>query len=398
MRGLAVSLLFAAVGLAAETPGVSSPPGGLARFCCLSALPSGQAVFLDAAAAELWQWDGSRWQTFAKLSPLPCTPTAFAIDPPGHQVAVACRGLKSPSRAEVFTTTVDGGAAGGWRKLPPVPLAAVVSLAFHRESWEVAGVPCVGALGNCEPGGVGPRAGSSFPAWFRWEENRWTPRGTATWDPHWEKLVEAACRKPQLSHPRPCQRYPHLERMLQLATAQYGFSAQSVLLAPTASGGLWAGPASGQSFKLLTNADAAVEVRVGQDPPPLVDIETPASYQEPRRAALGPVQGTLRHQIPVRRYLAAATFGERLYLLRKGERWELVVSDPDATRSVPLPTAQELCPPGPFPGFYGPCSLAVGPSFVVTGPPWVVVALPEGWDRKPGEPQERPEGLPTHRD
>lgn len=370
-----------------SSPGAASPPGGLDRFCCLHPQPSGQVLFLDAAAAELWQWDGSQWKKSAQLPPLPCTPTAFATDPSVRQVAVACHERNAASPGVIFDTSLANGATEGWRRLPPLPLATVASVAFYRASWEVAGHPCRGEAGNCGEGRWRSPANSTFPAWVRWEENRWKTRRTASWDPQWQEVVDDACKRAQLSHRRPCQRYPLLEWMLQDVVAHYGFLAKSYVLAANASGKLWAGPADGERFELLGETAEAFQVLVSQGPPPFAEVETPVSFREPRRPAFGPVQGTIRHQVPVRRYLAAAALGERLYLLRKGERWELVACEPGATWTVPLPTSYELCPPGSFPGFYGRCQLAVGKTFVVVGPPWVVLALPEGWDRKPAEPQ-----------
>lgn len=373
-----------------QSPGATAPPGGLDRFCCLHQVSAGKALFLDAATAELWLWDGQVWAKAAQLPPLPCLPQALAADPAVAQVAVACTESESTSRPRVFTATLKGEPGGSWRELPPVPLAAVTSLAFHRESWEVAGPPC--AVGRCGPEKEVLRRGSSFPTWFRWEKGKWQQRGTATLDPEWEKLVEAACKVAQLSHPKPCQRYPNLARLFEVnGIAYYGLSSQRLLLASTSSGKLWAASASGRHVELLSESGKVAEFPRDPGPQPLAEVEMFVTlYPDPPtrspRLVQTPVEGLVRLSVPAPRFLAAAALGEELYLLRKTERWELLVVQPQSMWTVSLPTSQELCSPSPFPGLYGPCSLAVGTSFVVTGPPWVVLPLPQGWNQKPENP------------
>lgn len=387
MRTLRACLAAVFLLAAWESPGATLPPGGLDRFCCLHPLPSGKVLFLDAVTAELWLWDGQTWARAAQLPPLPCVPQAFATDPAVAQVAVPCTGSGSTRRPKVLITSLKGEPGAPWRELPPVPLADVTSLAFHRQSWEVAGPPC--ALGRCGPEPTVLRRGATFPTWFRWEMGQWQKRGTATWDPQWEKLAEAACKVPQLSHPKPCQRYPDLAKIFEAGgVASYGLSSQRFLLAATSSGNLWAASASGRRLELLSESGKAADLPGDQGPQPLAEAEMFVSLSPapPTRSFQGvkrQVQGLARLWVPVERFLAAAALGEELYLLQKTERWELVVAQPQGTWTVSLPTSQELCHPGPFPGPYGRCFLAVGPSFVVTGPPWVVVPLPEGWNQKP---------------
>lgn len=396
MRPLRACLAAVFLLAASISPGATLPPGGLDRFCCLHPLPSGKVLFLDAALAQLWLWDGQTWARAAQLPPLPCVPEVFAADPALAQVAVACTGSGSTSRPKVLIASLTGEPGASWRELPPVPLADVTSLAFHRQSWEVAGPPC--ALGRCGPEPTVLRRGATFPTWFRWEMGQWQQRGTATWDPQWEKLAEAACKVPQLSHPKPCQRYPDLAKIFEAGgVASYGLSSQRFLLAATTSGNLLAASASGRRLELLSQSGKVTELPGDQGPPPLAEVGSFVSLSPPPPTlsyrGVGPprsfrgegreVQGVVHHWVPVRRFLAAAVLGEELYLLQKTERWELVVAQPQGTWTVSLPTSLELCHPGPFPGLYGRCFLAVGPSFVVTGPPWVVVPLPQGWNQKP---------------